>query len=913
MTTTRYLLGIALALALLIGMRAPLLRCEPFVAGTPQFFDERDYVRGANDMLAGSNANDLAQSWMRAPGTAWLLSSLARWRGGPAELVACDFQRVQVGLWVILLLLVANIAALLFDRRAALVAAWLVALMPIGLAVTVMVHADTLFALPFALTFWALLRYARARRLGWLALAAAGAGAAALVRSPILPLLPLLALWVAAETWLHLQRRSTGALPASSVPGQAQAELDERPKTKESAHLVLRLWSFVRYRALPELRATPAHTWLRVAIACALFLGLTALILTPWTVRNYRLYGGFIPSDTTGAINLFDNNAPISHVNHRAIRESSDNPAERQRYAMQQFWAIVASEPARFASKFAYTAWLAWSPEAFHRTLNFYVVVLERPLVGSLLTQLTVLVWPTLPLALLGMLLAPRDRPGAQGFRLTMLASAALYTLMIGLTHFEERYRIPYLLLWLPFAAWCLAHPRQLVASIRSRKPAAGLADNRTTTADHSRVAGRRPSVVNTVALLLILLASASYLGLLWPAQWQNAQALGLYARGLLRESWGDGAGALADQQAAAALQPRLTEAQVAGARLLAQQGDPAGAEAALRAALETARTTRLRPPPDVTVALQLLLRAQGREQESRALDFELSQPGRQQAEALAWNQGLPPGASLQLGSGDFGNVRGFYTTPVDADSRWSGPRALVRLAGTGEYACLRMSAARPAHVPAPEVRLSARRAGGSWAALGTLLPPRNGWGWFCAPTPAGDGAIELAIESAVYNPLLFGERDARDLGVALQAAELRAGPLAIDAASGLLLDRPAAAQAAPAFQLLGLEGTPRGRPGTTVPLALWWRGDQPPAGVFTFLHLRDAAGQTLAAYNAPLAGDRRPEPWVATEPLLDQVGIPLPADLPPGTYQLVGGAFNPADGAQLAQADLGEIVVEAR
>lgn len=894
MTTTRYLAGLAIAIALLIGMRAPLLRCEPFVAGTPQFFDEKDYIRGANDKLTGSTANDLAQSWMRAPGTAWLLSGLARQRGVPAELAACDFQRVQVGLWVILLLLVTNIAALLFGRRAALVTAWLVALMPIGLAVTVMVHADTLFAVPFTLTLWALLRYARARRPAWLVLAAAGAGAAALVRSPILPLLPLLAAWVAAETWRGLRLAQS---------------FDERQTAKAGASFIVRLSSFVRY----DLGATPARSWLRVALAGALFLGLTALILTPWTVRNYRLYGGFIPSDTTGAINLFDNNAPVGHVNHRAIRESSDNPAERQRFAMQQFWQIVATEPARLARKLAYTAWLSWSPEAFHRTLNFYIVVLERPLIGSLLTQLTILVWPALPLALLGMLLAPRARPGAQGYRLVMLASAAMYTLLIGLTHFEERYRIPYLLLWLPFAGWCLAHPRALLRSLQGaqatgQQPARARSD-----------AAQRPLIGSwryrwpLAALLLILVVSLSYLRLLWPTQWENAQALGHYARGTLRAAWGDDSGALADQQAAAALQPRLTEAQVAAARLLAQRGDQAGAEAALRAALETARTTRLRPPPDVTVALQLLLRAQGRDQESRALDFELSQPGRQQAEALAWGQGQPPAGSLQLGAADFGNLRGFYTTPIDADFRWSGPRALVRLAGPGEYACLRLSAARPAHVPAPEVRLSARRAGGSWAALGTLLPPRNGWGWFCAPAPAGDGELELAIESTVYNPFLYGERDARDLGVALQAAELRAGPLTIDAASGLLLDRPAAAQPAPDFQLLGLEGAPRGQPGTVVPLALWWRGAQPPAGVFTFLHLRDAAGQTLAAYNAPLAGDVRPDPWSATEPLLDQVGLPLPADLPPGTYRLVGGAFNPADGAQLAQADLGEIVVEPR
>jgi hypothetical protein len=128
-----------------------------------------------------------------------------------------------------------------------------------------------------------------------------------------------------------------------------------------------------------------------------------------------------------------------------------------------------------------------------------------------------------------------------------------------------------------------------------------------------------------------------------------------------------------------------------------------------------------------------------------------------------------------------------------------------------------------------------------------------------------------------------------------------------------LLLDYVAAApEPAEGLRLLGISGLARGKPGANVPIALWWRAAQaPPQGVFTFLHLLDAAGQKVAEYNAPLAGDQRPRPWIAAEPLLDQAALALPANLAPGQYRLIGGAFDLASGARLTQAELGTFVVE--
>src|SRR5262249_39790061 len=146
--------------------------------------------------------SDISEPWIRAPATSWLLLTLARARGVPVELVGCDFQVLQAALWAGVLLLVAAIAAMLFDRRTALASAALVALLPSAASVTLMLHADTLFCITLVGTLWALLLYARRRQhFIWLLLAGACAGAAALTRSQILPLLPALAIWMSLTAW----------------------------------------------------------------------------------------------------------------------------------------------------------------------------------------------------------------------------------------------------------------------------------------------------------------------------------------------------------------------------------------------------------------------------------------------------------------------------------------------------------------------------------------------------------------------------------------------------------------------------------------------------------------------------------------------------------------------------------------
>ncbi|MBC8076490.1 MAG: glycosyltransferase family 39 protein, partial [Chloroflexales bacterium] len=453
-----YYVGLALAVALLLATRLPLVRCGVFGSDVPNFNDESNYVNLAHSLGNGDTIADTLLPWTRAPAASFVLLMLAWLRGLPPEFAVCDFQHFQVALWCGLLLLTATMARSLFGRRAALVAALLVAITPEIALLPLLVYAETLFCVGLLVALAALLVYHRSRRVAWLVLAGVAAGVGALARSAMLPLLPLLALSVVDwRLWIGDWRRT------------------------------------LRAAALPFL----------VFVACCV------LTIAPWTLRNYRLYGGLIIIDTTGAYSLWASNTPASRGDvGLQIASSSPNPAARQSFATRQALATIAGDPGRFAAKVARESLGAWAPRAFMVRRDFWADFLQRPLLGTLLGQLDALLTIALPLALLGLLFAPHSAPGAQRHRFTVAVLALAFTLTMALTHFEGRYRTPFLLVLLPYSAWSLAHPAALLRALRQPRGLAALA---------------------LVAALLVV-----YAPYLWPAQWQSARALARHGTGLL-------------------------------------------------------------------------------------------------------------------------------------------------------------------------------------------------------------------------------------------------------------------------------------------------------------------------------------------------------------------------------------------
>ncbi|HEU5098034.1 MAG TPA: glycosyltransferase family 39 protein [Roseiflexaceae bacterium] len=89
-------------------------------------------------------------------------------------------------------------------------------------------------------------------------------------------------------------------------------------------------------------------------------------------------------------------------------------------------------------------------------------------------------------------------------------------------------------------------------------------------------------------------------------------------------------------------------------------------------------------------------------------------------------------------------------------------------------------------------------------------------------------------------------------------------------------------------------------KPGGQLALRTFWQVEQQfTADYFIFVHMLNAAGQTVAQRDAPPWQGRFPtSSWRPGTLIVDVNDLPLPADLPPGDYSIVVGMFDPASGA---------------
>jgi hypothetical protein len=93
---------------------------------------------------------------------------------------------------------------------------------------------------------------------------------------------------------------------------------------------------------------------------------------------------------------------------------------------------------------------------------------------------------------------------------------------------------------------------------------------------------------------------------------------------------------------------------------------------------------------------------------------------------------------------------------------------------------------------------------------------------------------------------------------------------------------------------------------GQIVPLSLFWqRLGQIDADYGVFVHLVDGSGQLVAQTDSPpVAGSRPTSDWQAEEIVVDRHGLPLPAALDRGHYDLRIGMVDPSTGDRLPVRD---------
>jgi tetratricopeptide (TPR) repeat protein len=595
--------------------------------------------------------------------------------------------------------------------RDSLVAALLAALSyTLALAATELL-AETVFLAGLSLCLWLIVRAARVGRWPWALAGGLCLGALALTRTVALPLLPLGALYLLAAGWRV------------------------RPEAQPSG---------IAHR----------HSFVRASLVALIFAFATALVIAPWTLRNYLAYGAPILIDTTGAENLWLDNDPAGRDAAKAqLLALGDDRAARQELALVRGRAAILADPARFAAK-------AWGELTRFFALEHADALRDKPAIWLPRAEVAFRlllgdgIWLLMIFAAaIGLWLMPAAPRGVDP-RWLLVPWALSLVVSCMVFHVEARYRLPLYPALLPYAAFGLS---ALVAKIMRRE-----------TISFSRLTRPALAALTLVAIAGLTLAHRPYLaeGTLLARKhlrlWQAERALS-------QEQPGAAAGYA---EAALRLDPRSALARVALARAALAQGDASAAEAWLREAIAS-----IPAHPHAHLLLGDLLRAQGRLDEARAeLGYETGSLEDLQAWAVATFPRRALSARLDLGDLDLGRVRGVYPC-IQSDCpvprlaepyRWTSgeARLLVDRPASGRLR-LFVAAPRPAAAPTLTVLLDGQVIGDSrlspgWQILDLPLPPG-------APGP---GWLSLRVETFRPRENDPASPDARELGIQVDWVE---------------------------------------------------------------------------------------------------------------------------------------------
>lgn len=609
--------------------------------------DETEYLQVARDLLAGHGWIFYERyHWLRAPlyplwlaGSLWLTQSLPgatlRWAALPniALSILTIYLYYLLGREVGLSVPRRDVADPARAERAGLLTATCAALLLTFSTFASLWMSETLFTALFMTALLLLLRCATqppgGRKL-WLAVAAGVVlGLATLTRSQPLTAIPFVALWLLVEN--------------------------------------------------REQRAENRRLFSRTALLCSLFFVLcSVLVIAPWTIRNYRAYGGLIPVETGLSFNLWAFNEPRESMDtiYRTL-EQIPNPVDRSDYATEKGLARLREDPAIVLRKL----WPNWNDllrvkpiqdrflqASYYEDVPFNIFALALVLDDALHSLLVVL-------GLCGLLLAPLDR------RKLLLGGWLLYVVaVILLTHGEPRYRHFIFPVLLPYAAWLLVTLRQPQGY-------------------------RRYALALGASLLLIGALLWRPLVVLYPGEWASRNLRRAWA--IQRAEWAsDPAAALALRQQATEIDPGSPDAWLGLGLQLQRLGRAENARAAFEIAFA-------REPSYVATNIRLgdALRREGRVDEARRT-FKGYYTDELSMLEWAWTHlDTPPPAALEVGDGlDFGFVHGVYAAEVQSGAggsrqvRWTQHRAELRLAGsaTGGYVRLVLSAPWPEQEQVP-------------------------------------------------------------------------------------------------------------------------------------------------------------------------------------------------------------------
>jgi hypothetical protein len=184
----------------------------------------------------------------------------------------------------------------------------------------------------------------------------------------------------------------------------------------------------------------------------AAFLLATVLTVAPWTYRNYKVFGAFVPVSTAGALNLWQGNTRLSRQEvYEQDWATRGRIAKYEAARRKGIEAIVDRQPFWIFEKLRDEMpnfWEADSQALVHLRRGAYAEV--RP--GRALLATLVVVVPylaVLALAVAALRTLPRERVS-----LLLLAFLGYYNFIHVASHGYARYRLPVLPVLFMLAGW---------------------------------------------------------------------------------------------------------------------------------------------------------------------------------------------------------------------------------------------------------------------------------------------------------------------------------------------------------------------------------------------------------------------------------------------------------------------------
>jgi 4-amino-4-deoxy-L-arabinose transferase-like glycosyltransferase len=687
--------------------------------------DDGDYFQRALRLAATGEYVD--NSWLiRPPGHVFFFAGMLRLAivFGDPNLGISFIRAAQVALSLALIPIGYDMARRLFSRQAGLIFALIMAIWFPMVELPALILSEPLFFSMLVIHAWLLVRWRDAWRNGarawpWLAAAGVTLAVGALARSPAL----YSAVFVLAVIgWEAVQ----AAWARRDAPAQGG-------------------WGVVR---------SALRRFIPAALAFVLPF---ALVIAPWTVRNYVTYGEVVLIDTLGPVNLWIKLGDAVHEgrgeNEAKAILAAIPQAERQAFVSADIRRIISEEPERLVRSFwphFQHIWKAQFIEDYFVKVSFFTRPLREIWPIGLLGDALWLSFTTA--AMLG--LAARPREG--GFRLLALGWIAYACLTVMLIHVEPRYLLPIWLFTALYGAAAFGALWNWLSLRRNDRPAARA---------QARAYLRSPWGVAGVALALAFLVLCF--------SYRNYPAI--ISQGIQRERLrAEALAALPDREAAiaglermVAVAPTFIDGRTELARLYLAEGDYDAGWAALGE----------RPTHRSDVVRGALARAQERP-ELAAIYFEDAEVrAGEDVQKLAMEWGLqPPAHTIRLGSGvDHGYVQGFSfgeRLPPDASGfvrsyRWlQGEGVIVVPLETAppEGAVVRLQMAGS---PLGDTPLTVTVNG----AETTLLVRSNEWRSYRLTVPAGsaaDGRIVIRLKAPTFIPVqaLPGSEDARPLSL---------------------------------------------------------------------------------------------------------------------------------------------------